>query len=452
MTVGHDLALALAATGYSWLNLQIETPRSLAEKDAGAHLIAEGHSRMAQDADLFYLDEMMPRAVREVNDDYFAQQATALARPFLRTLRVLRAAGLELETDSLSEKGTRHRVLQRLYQTYCATYERDNLYDNAVLYRHALNHLKSPPQNIHYAILDETPLPALAFSYLSKKTKGYIYRIGRNNMGVSPPPHSAAKRFEKVPYPTATGKIGVGGNIFTSGLSPRDKSQIQLCETLGTETEISTVLRDIRSGHIPLDTVEIAYTSEMPYLSLLCDAVQRYGLPATYAEGIPISITRTGRALVNFYRWVGAGYPSDELVMMCRAGLIASEGAPVMATVLQQAHIGEGEGPRRYFIALNQIKADLRHRDAENSETGHRGLTPGKSKLLKKNSIAYSLSSPEDPAYRSVHWSMRACNFSNTLQTPKMKSSPQSGIACIMWLNPCAAKHLSADWQTVYLN
>ncbi|MDE2698810.1 MAG: hypothetical protein OXI23_08070, partial [Gemmatimonadota bacterium] len=333
MTVGHDLALALAATGYSWLNLQIETPRSLAEKDAGARLIAEGHSRMAQDADLFWLDEMIPRAVREVNDDYFAQQATALTRPFLRTLRVLRAAGLELEPDTLSEKGTRHQVLQRLYQTYCATFERDNLYDNAVLYRHALKHLKSPPQNTHYAILDETPLPKLAFDYLSEKTQGYICRIGRNNMGVSPPPHSAAKRFPKAPYPANTGKIGVGGNISKSRLNPRDKSQIQLCETLGTETEISTVLRDIRSGTIPLDAVEIAYTSEMPYVSLLCDAVQRYGLPATFAEGIPVSTTRTGRALVNFYRWVGVGYPSDELVMMCRAGLIATQ--PVHHPALQ---------------------------------------------------------------------------------------------------------------------
>ena len=111
MTVGHDLALALAATGYSWLNLQIETPRSLAEKDVSAHLIAEGHARMAQDADLFWLDEIIPQAVSEVNDEYFAQQATALARPFLRTLRVLRAAGLE--PDLISDRGTRHQVLQR---------------------------------------------------------------------------------------------------------------------------------------------------------------------------------------------------------------------------------------------------------------------------------------------------------------------------------------------------
>lgn len=373
MTVGHDLALALAATGYSWLNLQIETPRSLAEKDAGALLIAEDHARMAQDADLFWLDEMIPQAVSEVNDDYFAQQAAALTRPFLRTLRVLRTAGLK--PDELSMKDQRHQLLQHLYQTYCAAFERDSLYDNAVLYQRALKHLKSPSQNTHYAILDETPLPRLAFDYLREKTQGHIWRIGGKDMGISPPPHSAAVRFEDAPYPTATGKIGVGKNIFTTGLTPRDHSQIQLCETLGTETEISAVLRDIKSGSIPLDTVEIAYTSKMPYVSLLCDAVQRYGLPATFAEGIPISTTRTGHALVNFYRWIGAGYPPDELIMMCRAGLIASESAPAIATILQQTHIGKGEGPRHYFIALNQIKADLRDREAENSESGYRGLT-----------------------------------------------------------------------------
>lgn len=372
MTIGHDLTIALAATGYSYLNLQIETPRSLAEKDASALLITEGHARMAQDADLFWLDEMIPQAVSEVNDDYFAQQATALTRPFLRTLRVLRTAGLK--PDELSMKDQRHQLLQRLYQTYCAAFERDSLYDNAVLYQRALKHLKSPSQNTHYAILDETPLPRLAFDYLQEKTKGYIWRIGGKGMGTSPP-HSAAVRFEDAPYPANTGKNGAGGNIFTNGLTPRDHSQIQLCETLGTETEISAVLRDIRSGTIPLDTVEIAYTSEMPYVSLLCDAVQRYGLPATFAEGLPISTTRTGRALVNFYRWIGTGTPADELIMMCRAGLIATEGAPVIATVLQQARIGESEGHQRYFHALNQIKADIRDREAENSESGYRGLT-----------------------------------------------------------------------------
>ena len=205
MTVGHDLTLALAATGYSWLNLQIETPRSLAEKDAGAHLIAEGHSRMAQDADLFWLDEMIPRAVHEIDDEYFAQQATALARPFLRTLRVLRAAGLE--PDSITEKGTRHQVLQRLYRTYCATYERDNLYDNAVLYRHALNHLKPSPQNTLYAILDETPLPKLAFSTISAKKRRDISAASDEKIWVYRPRHTAQQNaLKKYPIPLPQAK------------------------------------------------------------------------------------------------------------------------------------------------------------------------------------------------------------------------------------------------------
>ncbi len=370
MTVGHDLAMGLAAAGYSWMNLQIETPRSLAEKDASARLVADGHSRLAQDADLFWLDEMIPQAVREVEDDYFTQQAAALTRPFLRTLRVLRAAGLQ--PDSLSGERARHRLLQRLYRAYCAAFERDHLYDNAILYRRAIEHLKSSAHNIHHAILDETPLPSLAFLYVRERSQGRIWRIGRKNMGALPPPHSAAMRFADIPLPNVEGNVGVGGNAFISGLAPKDASQIRLCETLGTETEIRTVLRDIRSGLIPLDAVEIVYTSEIPYLSLLCDAIQQFGLNATYAEGLPVATTRTGQALVSFYRWLGAGCRADDLIAICRAGLIASEDAPAVATVIQRARIGEDL--LRDFHALNKMKTALR---ARGDDDAARQITPG---------------------------------------------------------------------------
>ena len=352
MSIGHNLAMGLAAAGHSWMNLQIETPRSLAEKDAGALLVAKGYSPLARDADLFWLDEMIPRAVRGVDDDYFSQQAAALTRPFLRTLRVLRAAGLE--PDSLSGEGGRHQLLQHLYRAYCAAFERDHLYDNAVLYRRALAHLNPCARHIHHAILDETPLPKLAFLYVQKRSQGRIWRIGRKRAGA--PPHSAAMRFAEVPLPNVKGDIGAGG---TPRLQPADAAQIRLCEAVGTETEIRTVLREIRSKSIPLDAVEIVYTSETPYLSLLCDAVGQFGLRATFAEGIPVATTQTGRALVSFYRWLGAGRPADDLIAMCRAGLIASENP--MATVIQSARIG-GEYAN-YSNALNKLKADIRTRE-----------------------------------------------------------------------------------------
>ena len=356
MSTGHNLGMGLAATGYSWMNLQIETPRSLAEKDAGALLVAEGQARLAQDADLFWLDQLIPRVVREVDDDYFAQQATALTRPFLRTLHVLRAAGLE--PDSLSDEGGRHQLLQHLYRAYCAAFERDHIYDNAALYQRALAHLPPDAQRTHHAILDETPLPKLAFLYVRERAQGRIYRIGRKQTDA--PPHSAAVRFADVPRPNIKGDMGAGG---TSESRPEDAAQIQLCEAVGTETEIRTALREIRSKAIPLDAVEIVYTSETPYLSLLCDAVQQFGLRATFAEGIPVATTQTGRALVNFYRWLGAGCSADDLIALYRAGLIASENP--MAAVIQRAHLS-GEYPN-YLHALNKMRAALQARKGADS-------------------------------------------------------------------------------------
>ena len=79
-------------------------------------------------------------------------------------------------------------------------------------------------------------------------------------------------------------------------MRPADADRIRLCEAVGTETEIRTVLREIRSKALPLDAVEIVYTAQTPYLSLLCDAVGRFGLRATFAEGMPVATTQTGRA------------------------------------------------------------------------------------------------------------------------------------------------------------
>ena len=372
MTIGHDMVTALAATGYSWVNLQIETPRGLAEKDAGALLIAEGYARFGQDADLFWLDEMIPKIVSEVGDDYFAQQATGLARPFLRTLHVLRAAGLK--PASLAGKGGRHKLLQTLYQTYCTTFEKDHLYDNATLYQRALTHLQSHnlASNVYHAILDETPLPGLAFSYIQKRSQGNIWRIGREDMGISPALHSAATRFSDATKPRNTGDSGVGGNLLTAGLSSADTSVIHLRETLGTETEIRTILRDLRTQSIPLDAVEIAYTSEIPYVSLLCNTVQRFDIPATFADGKPITTTHTGQAIASFYRWIGSGFQASELIAMCRTGLITFEDTHTIATIIQRAHIGEGRS--RYTDALEKMKVDIQERIEENEE-GYRVLT-----------------------------------------------------------------------------
>lgn len=340
LAVGNSLAAALAASGHAWANLHIHTPRSLAVFDAEAHLISEGWTRLSQDADIFLLDALIPDLVRNHAGDDLAEQASGLTRSFLRTLHALRAAGVEADHFASG-----NALLQGIYRAYCDALARMRGYDTATLYRRAIAHLKThpPSTDIHHIILDETLLTALACEYLRLRAGGTLHRIGRPDCGVQPPPHSAACRFAECPTPE-TACTGPGTRLITTGLSPGDADRIHLRETLGVETEIRAIFRDMREKNLAFGDIEIAYTTPNPYLPLLCDIIAYCDIPATFAAGKPISLTRTGQAIISYYRWIGSGFDVEELIGMCRAGLIHSEGITphALASLLRRSGIREG--------------------------------------------------------------------------------------------------------------
>jgi len=363
MVAGHNLTMALAATGYTWLNLQIETPRSLAEKDVGARFISQGFSRLIENSDIFWLEDVLPAIVREVDNDYFSRQTTGLTRPLLRTLHSLRVAGVDPE--ELKESGYRHWLLKKLYRKYCMFFETEKVFDNAALYRGALAHLDelALDHEVQYAILDETPLPRLSFSYIERRTHGRLRRLGRNTIGALSPSHSARVRFQDIPIKEVGGDIGVAVSIFTPRITPEAVSEIRLIETVGAETEIRSVLRDARKNKLRLDDIEVVYTSNMPYTSLLCDIVQRFDLPATFGNGKPAELTRSGQALMSFYRWIGSGFSVDGFIEICRAGFVRSENTQSVATVIRKAT--GAIDPENYVSTLDKMKLRFKERDAE---------------------------------------------------------------------------------------
>src|SRR5690606_28231590 len=83
---------------------------------------------------------------------------------------------------------------------------------------------------------------------------------------------------------------------------------------------VREVLRQILYAGLPLDSVEIAYTSEEPYLSRLVDLADRFGLPFAYSAGIPAMLTRPGQAVAGFLQWIAGGYSSRDLVALARGG------------------------------------------------------------------------------------------------------------------------------------
>ncbi len=364
--VGYNLTTALAAAGKGWVNLCVTTPAGWAEAQVGPQLQAEGWKRLEWDADLFYLSDLVARTLEDDPSNYFARLATSpgLVRSFHRTLRAMGLAGVDPEALGRIEDGTgKTSTVAGLYRAYRAWLVQERYYDDAIVFERALARTVPPASPVVFAILDETPLPGLVFDYVRTVAHGTLSRIGLPDYTTPPPAHTAATRFAHAPFPeveTGGERVAAGNRVATLGRA--DGSPVRLWEALGAENEVRGVLRDIVRNRTPADTVEIAYTTESPYLHLIHDAAERHSLPARFSRGVPVTVTRPGQCLLGFYRWVESGLLSSELIGMCRAGLLSfaevlgDANAPEpdrVASILQKARIGRGRD--RYALALDRL-------------------------------------------------------------------------------------------------
>jgi ATP-dependent helicase/nuclease subunit B len=103
---------------------------------------------------------------------------------------------------------------------------------------------------------------------------------------------------------------------------------------LGEINEVREVFRRCLAEGVSCDDVEVLHTDTETYISLIYATAQRYfsaadrpdGVPVTFAEGLPVSLSRPGRALAAWLRWIEEGYPQRLLVEMLGEGLLACDG------------------------------------------------------------------------------------------------------------------------------
>lgn len=155
---------------------------------------------------------------------------------------------------------------------------------------------------------------------------------------------------------------------------------VQFFRSIGEVNEIREVLRRCLAQETPLDQVEPLHTDSETYLPLIYATARRYfsepdlpeGIPVTFAEGISTALSRPGRALASWLRWIDEGYPQRLLVEMIGEGLLQCGDDEEMSfsylvKLLRPLAIGLGSG--NYLPKLDeQIKA-LRKRASDPSKT-----------------------------------------------------------------------------------
>lgn len=362
LQTGANLAAALAFSGTSWLNVESSTDFDLALGAVASRMRDEGVTLLKPDRMLLGLEEMLQEILLHSEESMLSRIAftPGLIRSFQRSILAMRQAGLPPDAlDGAELEPARKTVLTKLYQRYVEWLVAEGLADDARVFELANETPLAAHADTVYAILDETPLSALAYRHVKRVAGSALYRIGRSDYGTVSPVSYALVRFPDAPYPEAPAqRIGTGADLFARGLKPEGQPP-KLLRALGTENEVRAVLRDALTRNLPLDQIELVYTAESTYLRLIYDAVERFELEADFAVGVPVTLTRPGQAIIGFLRWCGSGTDARELVSLCRSGALSfrSDEAwngispSTLATLLQQERVTRGVASYRNMLA-----------------------------------------------------------------------------------------------------
>lgn len=172
---------------------------------------------------------------------------------------------------------------------------------------------------------------------------------------------------------------------------PKDGDDtVSIFRAVGEANEVREVFRRVIAAGCKLDEVEIIYTAPDPYLGLIYETATRlfasngtappaaedandFGLPISFADGIPVSYSRPGRALSWWAEWVAAGFPQQSLVNAIREGLLKmnnDDGPSFAALADELRRVPIGAGRDRYEPALAEAAQGLEEKKkaASNSQ------------------------------------------------------------------------------------
>jgi RecB family exonuclease len=345
LAIGHQIADAIAQGGTSWVNLRIETVRSIADAVAGLDLAQRGLTVLSRAQALAFVERACDRALDE--SSYFAALAgrPGLHRAIQRSIDDLRHAGVAADAivAEAFEDERKAADLAAVIRSYEAELAERKFVDRYGVIARAIGLLESGALT-HKPWSDDAMWFVISDAELSSAEERLI-RL------------ASGGKFEKI-----------GGEV-----AAERKGSTRFVRATGEENEIRAAFRALLGAGAPFDSAEIVYTARDPYLSLAYELAAEYEVPATFAEGIAVPYTRPGQACIGFLRWLADDCASVHLEQIARAGAITIPElyeplTPfVFARILRNAQIGWGRDrymPRlRAYIEV--IESKLEEADSE---------------------------------------------------------------------------------------
>jgi RecB family exonuclease len=340
LPIGHQILERLARFGHPWMNLRVETVRTIAHGLVGPGIAREGRKLLSRAQALALVEQACAEALTDRS--YFGplRSLPGFHRAVHRTFDELRAAGISpaaLPAAAFMDPRKR-RELKAILGKYDDALKSGRFIDDAEVLRRAVEAASPAPANGPLYLLPEG-------QDVGAVERAFLERVA-------------------------------GGGLTTLATNPpsdwiRTAKNAALLRAVGEENEIREAFRRILAGGIPFDDVEILYTDPTTYHALAWELSREHDVPCTFAAGVAAPFTRPGQAALAFLEWIGGGFEADVLrgALASRAltfeRLAASgedsPGTRAVARSFREAQIGWGA--RRHRTAFDRLVAELEKPD-----------------------------------------------------------------------------------------
>lgn len=321
--VGHQWVESLVRSRQSVVNLHPTTVLRLALDLVGPDLAKDGLTLVSRSVGALVIDATWDQLS---TGGYLGrlEQSADLSVAVFESLLALRLAGCGTDhiKNAHMESEAKADDIKLLLKSYEAFLTGQHLVDEADVLSRAIARLVADPKPLDDDVLVLIPT-SIHLAGLERKFVDALPATKR--LEISPPgkqPDSADSARD----------ISLLANIgrTVEGLQLENDDSVQFFRAVGEVNEIREVLRYAISNELPLDEIEVLHTDAETYIPLVFGTARRYfsepnrpdGVPVTFAEGIPASLSRPGRALVAWLHWIGEDYPQRLLVEMIGEGLL----------------------------------------------------------------------------------------------------------------------------------
>jgi hypothetical protein len=341
--LGTALQRAVVRARGSAAGLHPTTPSQYATDLAGLSLRAEGRTELDAGPRFFLTARLLhnlPDAPQEaLTDD---QPLNGMIAPLARTFSTLRTHSVTPEEYRRRVAASRRqRAISEAFARYEETLDEQGYYDPALLYQTATRLVESGAVSLsasRWAIMNTVSLSGVEKHFVEALARdgpgqGSLFLLGPqrdptstddNEAYAQPPSSLAAAQFPTATVPGDGTASGVGQLVLgtTDSCSEHEAADVRFWTATGVRREVQAVFEDLVEEDRSFDTVEIAYTTPEPYLSLIDTMAERYDLPVSLSGGRAVEATRPGQALAGFFEWVADGGAIPPLIDLLRAGLV----------------------------------------------------------------------------------------------------------------------------------